>query len=474
MTVDSLIANEIEKFSQLEAISMSKSALAETQSGSTESTRDQNLRRATTASIIGSTLEFYDFALYGTASALIFGKLFFPALGSAAGVVASFATYAVGFLVRPLGGLFFGVVGDKYGRKIVLISTISLMGLASTLIGILPTAQQVGALAPALLVILRLLQGFGAGAEQAGVATMMVEYAPRDRRGFYASLPFVGIPGGLLLASAVYVWLGSLNYEALIGGIWRIPFLFSGVLLLVALFVRYRLQESPAFEALKAERGNIQKRPVRDVFKTSAPNLIKGIGLRIAENGNSYIYYTLTLSYMTGVTRLHVSTGSLAVAIGCIIGIPAVPIFGALSDRFGRVPIYRAACLGMMLFAAPSWWLLSLGNPTISVIVVAIGVGIGIYSMLGPQVALLPELFGNKDRYLAVAICREFSAVIAGGCAPLIGSLLLIATNNSWWPIAVYVARMAGVGFLATLYTPETRGRDLTLKHDAIDGESQW
>jgi MHS family metabolite:H+ symporter-like MFS transporter len=348
------------------------------------------------------------------------------------------------------------------------------MGISSMLIGLLPTAKQVGVIAPVLLVLLRLMQGFGAGAEQAGVATLMAEYAPRDRRGLYASLPFIGIPGGLLMASGVYVWLGSLDQSVLLDGVWRVPFLFSGVLLLVALFVRYRLHESPAFLALKAEHGVVEKRSLREVMRSSGPNLLKGIGLRIAENGNSYIYYTLTLSYLTGVIGMSASTGSLAVVIGCVIGIPAVPVFGALSDRVGRVIVYRGACLAMMLFAAPSWWLLSLGNPVISIIVVALGIGVGIFSMLGPQVSLLPELFGNQDRYLAVAICREFSAVIAGGFAPLIGSLLLMATHNAWWPIAAYVALMAGIGFVTTFLTPETRGRDLTLRHDARPGEAQW
>jgi MHS family metabolite:H+ symporter-like MFS transporter len=379
----------------------------------------------------------------------------------------------VGFVIRPLGGMFFGVLGDKRGRKFVLIATVSLMGAGSTLIGLLPTGEQIGFLAPVLLVLLRMVQGFGAGAEQAGVATMMVEYAPVDRRGWYAALPFVGIPGGLLLASGVYVWLGSLDPALMLSWMWRLPFLFSGVLLLVAMYVRYNLQETETFKTLQRQHA-VSRKPLRDLFRNSSPNLLRGIGLRIAENGNSYIFYTLSVSYMTTVTKMSAAQGSLAVAFGCLIGIPAVLIFGALSDRVGRMPVYRYACLGMLLFAGPSWWLLSLGIPAVSIAVVAVGIGIGIFSMLGPQVSCLPELYGNADRVLAVSVCREFSSVIAGGFAPLIGSLLLMATDNAWWPISVYVAILAGVGFFAALVTPETRGRDLTLLHDAVPGEARW
>jgi MFS transporter, MHS family, metabolite:H+ symporter len=426
----------------------------------------ENLRRASQASVIGTIIEYYDYALYGMASALIFGQLFFPALGPAAGLIASFATLAIGFIVRPLGAIFFGVLGDRLGRKFVLIATISLMGASSTLMGLLPTSAQADVLAPALLILLRLLQGLGAGAEQAGVAILMTEYAPAEKRGYYASLPFIGIPGGLLLASGAYVWLGTLDHSVLLGGAWRIPFLASVVLLIVALFIRYRLQESPTFVKLEA-RDVVVEHPVKQLLRTSKPSLLRGIGLRIAENGNSYIYYTLTLSYITSVKGLSAALGSLAIVLGCLIGLVCVPFFGWLSDKYGRVPLSRYACLGMILFAFPAWFCLSTGDVTLCVAVIAIGIGIGIPSMLGPQVSLLPEMFGSQNRYLGVAVAREFSAIISGGIAPMVGSILLYYTGNAWWSVACYVGGMSLVGFITTFFTPETRGRDLSLIEDA-------
>ena len=209
-----------------------------------------NLKRATLAASVGSALEYYDFALYSLASALIFGKIFFPGLGDAAGTVASLATLAIGFLARPIGGLFFGTLGDRLGRKWVLMITIALMGGASTLIGVLPTADAIGVWAPILLILLRICQGFGAGAEQAGATTLMAEYSPTRRRGYYSALPFVGIMLGTLLASAVFVGLGQVPTEALLGWVWRIPFLASIFLILVAVFIRMRMEESPTFVKL--------------------------------------------------------------------------------------------------------------------------------------------------------------------------------------------------------------------------------
>jgi MHS family metabolite:H+ symporter-like MFS transporter len=240
-----------------------------------------NLRRATLASTVGSALEYYDFALYGLASALIFSKLFFTNLDPAVGLVASFATFGVGFVARPLGGLFFGTIGDKLGRKWVLVITILLMGGASTLVGLLPTYQTIGIWAPILLVFLRLCQGFGAGAEQAGSTVLMAEYAPIRRRGFYAALPFIGIQGGTLLAAMVFVYLGGIPEDVLLGGAWRIPFLASILLIVVALFIRMRLRESPTFIVLE-KHEQISEHPLREIFGRSLGSVLRGLGLRMA------------------------------------------------------------------------------------------------------------------------------------------------------------------------------------------------
>jgi MHS family metabolite:H+ symporter-like MFS transporter len=322
-------------------------------------------------------------------------------------------------------------------------------------------------LAPILLVVLRLLQGFGAGAEQAGATVLMAEYGPQRRRGFYASLPFIGIQAGTLLAAGVFALIGLADDEVLLGWLWRVPFLASILLIAVAVFIRLRLRESPTFVQLEKQE-QISERPLREIFTTSWPSLLRGIGLRMAENGGSYIFSTLSISYVTGVIGVSTSVGPLAVAVASAIGIVSVPLAGHLSDRWGRVPVYRAGAVVLLVLAVPGWWLLSLGNPTLVIAVVAVAIALGVNVMLGAQCAMLPELFGNRHRYIGVAVSREFSAVIAGGLAPLLGALLLAVTGNAWWPLAVYVAVLALITLAASLVTPETRGRDLALLGDAL------
>jgi MHS family metabolite:H+ symporter-like MFS transporter len=430
-----------------------------------------NLKRATLAASVGSALEYYDFALYSLASALIFGKIFFPGLGDAAGTVASLGTLAIGFLARPIGGLFFGTLGDKLGRKWVLMITIALMGGSSFLIGVLPTADQIGVWAPLLLVFLRICQGFGAGAEQAGATVLMAEYSPTRRRGFFSALPFVGIMLGTLLASLVFVGLGQVPEEALLGWVWRIPFLASILLIGVAVLIRLRLQESPTFVKLE-KQDQVAEHPLGDVFRSSAPSLLRGIGLRMAENGGSYIYQTLAITY---VSKLGVQTsiGPLAVAIGAVLGFFTIPLAGALSDKYGRMKVYRVGAIVQLLLALAAWPLLSLGNAFITVVVIAISYGIGVNIMLGAQCAALPELFGSRHRYIGVAIAREFSAIVAGGIAPFVGALLLGWFSNSWIPLAIYVIFLTLITLYTTFVTPDTRGRDLTLLSDAVDDTEQ-
>lgn len=424
-----------------------------------------NLKRATLAASVGSALEYYDFALYSLASALIFGKIFFPGLGDAAGTVASLATLAIGFVARPLGGILFGTLGDRLGRKWILMITIALMGGASTLIGVLPTADQIGAWAPLLLVFLRICQGFGAGAEQAGATVLMAEYAPVRRRGFYSALPFVGIMLGTLMASAVFVGLGQVPREILLDWVWRIPFLASIFLIGVAVLIRYRLKESPTFVQLE-KHDQVAEHPLREVFGSSRPNLLRGIGLRMAENGGSYIYQTLAITY---VSKLGVQTsiGPLAVAIGATIGFFTIPFSGSLSDKYGRMKVYRAGAIIQLVLALAAWPLLSMANPVVTVVAIAISYGVGVNVMLGAQCAALPELFGARHRYIGVAVAREFSAIIAGGIAPFVGALLLGWFHNSWIPLAIYVVFLTSITLYTTFVTPETRARDLMLLRDA-------
>lgn len=452
---------------------MSTTSAAPIDRGSDDPEYAANLRRATLASSVGSALEYYDFALYGLASALIFGELFFPALGTGAGVAAGFATYAVGFFARPFGGIVFGALGDKLGRKWVLMATIALMGGASTLIGVLPTGEQIGIWAPILLVLLRVLQGLGAGAEQAGATTLMAEYAPVRRRGFFAALPFVGIMVGTVLASIVFYLLGLADVQVVHDWLWRVPFLASILLIIVAVFIRYRLAESPTFVQLEKQEQEVVHSPIKAVFSTSFPSVLRGIGLRMAENGGSAIYQTLAVSYITLVVGVDRWVGPLAIALGAVVGVILIPLAGALSDRYGRMPVYRVGAIVQLVLAVPAWWLLSTGNMALMVPVLALSYTLSVNIMLGAQCATLPELFGNRHRYVGVAVSREFSAVLAGGIAPFVGSMLLTAANNHWWPLAVYVIVLASISLWATFVTPETRGRDLTLTSDALGDSAE-
>ncbi|MEV7662122.1 MFS transporter [Paenarthrobacter sp. NPDC089316] len=429
----------------------------------------EQLRRATLASSVGSALEYYDFYIYGLASALIFGPLFFSPLGPDGALIASFATYGVGFAARPFGGLIFGYIGDRFGRKMVLILTIALMGTASFAIGLLPTFEQAGMLGAVLLVTLRIIQGLGAGAEQAGATTLISEVAPRRRRGFFASLPFVGIQLGTLLGAGTFALITLADKSVLQGWLWRVPFLASFVLIVIAVFIRLKLKETPAFQELEKHK-NVVKNPIGALWKHSKKNVLIGIGLRMGENGNSSIYSALLVSFMSmpaGVFAGNNSIGPVGLLIAAGFAAVMVVTFGALSDRYGRVPVYRYGALFQAVIAVPAFYLVTLGNVTLVWVVMAVGIAIGVQSMLGPQCPLLPELFGSQYRFTGVAMSREISAVLAGGLAPLLGALMLAATNHSWLVLAIYSLVLALISFVTTFFTPETVGRDLVSTEDA-------
>lgn len=433
-----------------------------------------DLYRAAWAASIGSALEYYDFALYNLASALIFGPLFFPSSDPALGLIASFGAYFIGFAIRPVGGILFGALGDRYGRKFVLMATILLMGVASTLIGVLPTYASVGIWAPILLVGCRLLQGLGAGAEQAGAAVLMAEFAPPRRRGYFAALPFMGVLLGTVMAAAIYfalVRVEDLSQTQL----WRVPFLLSAVIIAVAVWIRLRLRESPSFARLEA-RKQIKESPLRHLLRSSKPTVLKVIGLRMAENGGSSIYQSLAISYIATATGLKGQIGPLALLFAGASGAIVIPLAGLLSDRIGRVRTYRIFAVYQLLLAFPTWWVLSLGNATASIVMLCVTLA-GVWGMFATQGALLPELFGAQHRYAGVAVGRELSAVVAGGIAPLVGaSIIAWATTHwgaghgtvlAWIPLASYVAVLSLVGVVTTFHIPETRGRNLDDLNDA-------
>jgi MFS transporter, MHS family, metabolite:H+ symporter len=276
----------------------------------------------------------------------------------------------------------------------------------------------------------------------------------------------VGIQAGTLLAAAVWALLGLVADDVLFGWLWRVPFLASVFLIALAVFIRLRLKESPTFVELE-KREQVAEHPLPELFRTARRQVLRAIGLRMAENGGSYLFSTLSITFVTSAAvGLGRSIGPLAVAVASGLGILTVPIAGALSDRVGRIPVYRAGAVFMALLAVPAWYLLSLGNPVLVVVIVVLGVSIGVNTMLGAQCSMLPELFGNRHRYIGVAVSREFSAVIAGGIAPLLGVWFLSLTDYAWWPLAIYTVVLAVITIAATFVTPETRGRDLNVIAD--------
>lgn len=422
----------------------------------------KDLHRVIVASIAGSAMEWYDFSIYGTASALIFSELFFPGLDKVTALLAIFATYAVGFVARPFGGLFFGRVGDRKGRKFVLVSTVLLMGVSTLLIGLLPTYEQIGAWATGLLVVLRLLQGFGSGAEQAGASLIVAEFAPKETRGFYASLPFAGIIIGILLAAGMFSVVQQMPHDDFMSWGWRIPFLFSIVVIAVGIIIRLRVKESPIFEELKRKKL-ASKQPVKDLLRYSRKNLIVACCLRIGENGTSYLYQVFALSYLAKVLLVDKSVGTLGLIVAAGFSVFTIPLIGYLSDRLGRRVMYRVTSLIAALWAFPAFWLFNTMDTTLIVLGMVVAISLGAFGMYSVQAAYFPELFDARYRYTGIAVSKEFAALVSGGIAPFIAAALLTWSGNHYWPVATYVVLLAGISFIGTFFAPETRGSEISI-----------
>jgi metabolite-proton symporter len=407
-------------------------------------------------------LEWYDFSLYGSAAAIVFGRLFFPGFSPLAGTLAAFATYAVGFFARPFGGLVFGHLGDKIGRRTVLLLTVLIMGVATFLIGLLPTYSAIGIWAPILLLVLRVLQGFGGGAEQSGAVLLVTEYAPRERRGFYASLPFIGITFGILLAAGIFRLVTALPEDQFLAWGWRVPFLLSIIVVGIGLYIRLRVLETPVFEEVKEAQAEAEV-PAVELFRNQPGNFFRAFGARFAENGGSYVFQVFVLTYVTQL-GLSEGVGLTGVLLSAAVGMFTLPLFGALSDRVGRRPVYMGAAIFMALYAFPYFWLLDTRVPVLIWLAIILSYAVGTYGMLAPQSAFFPELFNARYRYSGVALARELSAPVAGGVAPFIATALLAWSGGESWPIALYLILLALITIVSVYLAPETRGKDLSEK----------
>ena len=438
----------------------------------------KNFRIATLSSWLGTTMEYVDFALYGLATALVFNVLFFPDASPAVALVAGFSTYAVGFFARPVGAIFFGRLGDRRGRKVVLVVTVALMGGATTLIGFLPTYEQVGIWAPIGLLVLRIAQGFGAGAELSGAAIILAEYAPRKRRGLVSSIVAIGSNSGTLIASGAWLLIVQMPEDILYSWGWRIPFIASILIAAAALILRRTMKETPVFaqrrEAIKARTETIKTTaPVERAADTRSwwrrnHAFFVMLGLRIGENGPSYMAQGFLVGYVAKVLLVDASVPTSAVLIASVLGLGVIPLAGYLSDRFGRRITYRVFCILLVLYAFPAFALLESREPAIVITIIVVGMCIASLGIFGVQAAYGVELFGAKNRFTKMALGKELGSILSGGTAPAIASALLAATG-AWWPLALYWAIMASIGLFTTFVAPETRGRDLNLVHDATD-----
>lgn len=386
----------------------------------------QRNRKVATATIVGSMLEWYDFYLYATMASIVFSKVFFDKSNPSVASLLAFATFAIGFIARPIGGMFFGYFGDKYGRKKMLVITFCLMGICTALIGLVPSYQTIGIAAPILLVVIRIIQGLGAGAELAGAAITSYEHASKERKGRQGAWPALGLNLGLLLSSLT-VWLLTLGGDDfLINGGWRIPFLLSIVLVFIGIWVRKRLPETPEYNN-EVEK---QKEPIRfrDVFKFNMNGLAVVFFLAIGYNALSYIFKTFSLAYLTQFKGVTAHVTSLSVTIASLIAIFAVPFFGWLCDKWSSKTVLIIGGILSAFFAYPFMALLETGDANMVYIAIAIGTGILAPMMFAPQGSFLSRQFPVKVRSSGVGTGREIGTAVAGGLAPL-GGLAMVANS---------------------------------------------
>ncbi|MGW4911791.1 MFS transporter [Streptomyces sp. NPDC004270] len=445
-----------------------------------------DLARAAVSGWLGTAMEFMDFQLYSLAAAIVFNKIFFPDVSPAIGLIAAMATYGVGYVARLAGAVYFGRMGDRIGRKKVLYITILLMGASTTLIGALPTYAAIGILAPVLLVVLRLVQGFGAGAEIAGATVLLAEYAPAKRRGLISSLVSLGTNSGTLAASGLWaVLLSVLSEEQLLSWGWRLPFLLSFVLMVFAFWLRRGLKESPVFE----ERADVvdgvalAKDEVESVIARADEQegsvLAAGIrqrkgrafflalGLRFGQAGNSGLVQTFLVGYIATNLAVGRSVPTDAIVYGSLLGFATVPLVGLLGDRFGRRALYLTLTALTVVIAFPVMLLITSGSTPGVMLGMVLGLNVGVLGLFSLESVTMAELFGARTRFTQLALAKEIGGILATAIGPVLAASLT-AVTGSWWPIAAMLVVYSLITFVSALLAPETRGRDLVRLEDAV------
>lgn len=433
-------------------IATSTPALAET--------KKQGIGAIACAGAIGTIIEWYDFLIYGTAAALVFNSQFFPNVDPRIGTLAALGTFTVGFLARPIGGIIFGHFGDRLGRKSMLMTTMIFMGLSTALIGVLPTYAQIGIWAPALLVLLRIVQGIALGGEWGGASLMVIEHAPPERRGIFGSLVQIGFPIGLVTAYAAFSVVTAIFSDADFKSWgWRIPFLISVLLVLIGLFVRARLPETPIFEQIKA-RGQIVRAPFFEMVLKNPRDFLIATGLKLSEVSWVYMLTIFVVVYATTKLGLPKSLMLNAILIAAILELFTIPLFGHLSDVYGRRIFYFAGVAFTIIFAFPLFWLLGTKSEAIVILTVVVALNLGHGLMFAPELTYFPELFGPQVRYSGASLGFQLSAAIGGGFAPIIATALAAYTGGTAG-VSIMLILLALITLTAALFARETKGEAL-------------
>jgi MHS family metabolite:H+ symporter-like MFS transporter len=452
---------------------------AMTPPGNTVTRSTKDLTRAAVSGWLGTAMEFMDFQLYSLAAAIVFNQIFFPEASPAIALIAAMATYGVGYVARLAGAIYFGRMGDRLGRRKVLFITIALMGGSTTLIGVLPTYQMIGITAPILLVVLRLIQGFGAGAEIAGATVMLAEYAPVKHRGLVASLVSLGTNSGTLAASALWaLLLAVLSEEQLLSWGWRLPFLLSFVLLIFAVWIRRNVKESPVFEAradvvdgVALSRAEVESTTTAPVLQAALKQrkgkaFFLALTLRFGQAGNSGLIQTFLVGYIATSLAMDRALATEAIMWGSIAGFVTVPVIGMLGDRFGRRAMYTVLSLLTIAFAFPMMLMITSGSTAGLLFGMIAGLNLGVLGLFALESVTMAELFGARTRFTQLALTKEIGGILATAIGPVIAASLT-ALTGSWWPIAAMLVAYSTITLIAARLSPETVGRDLVRLEDA-------
>ena len=402
---------------------------------------EKAIRKVVISALVGASLEWYDFFLYGVVAGIVFNHLYFPSDDITVSTMLAYGTFAVGFITRPLGGVVFGHFGDKLGRKSMLVITLMIMGIATFLIGLIPTYDQIGIAAPLLLLLMRVMQGIGLGGEWGGAVLMAYEYAPKEKRGFYASLPQIGLAIGLCMASGVVGLLSwALTEAQFMAWGWRIAFLLSGVMVAVGMYIRLSVQETPEFAAVKKNNAEAAI-PFFDMMRRYPGNVLKGMGARYIDGVFFNIFGVFSINYLTNTVKITRTDALLGVMISALVMIVTIPFFGRLSDRIGRTKVFMWGSIITALSSFPAFWLMthSEGNVTLVWISIVIPLGILYAAVYGPEAALFCDLFDAKVRYTGISFVYQFSGIFASGITPIIATALLKTGGGQPWHIALYV-----------------------------------